>query len=186
MSVFSYQVPYMDGHMSDLSVFEGKALLIVNTASKCSYARQFTELQQLYEQYRDQGLEILAFPCDQFNHKEPGSNEEIAHYCRNHFHISFPMFEKLEVTGQSTHPLFRYLVEAAPFQGYDMETEEGRWMEQFVKEKHPELYRGDGIKWNFTKFLMDRTGEVVGRYETTVAPLEMESAIQDLLKRSWI
>ncbi|MFB8373779.1 glutathione peroxidase [Paenibacillus taichungensis] len=184
MSLFSYQVPFMDGHTGDLSVFEGKVLLIVNTASKCSYSRQFTELQHLYEQYRDQGLEILAFPCDQFNHKEPGSNDEIAQYCRNHFHISFPIFEKIEVTGPFIHPLFRDLVETVPFEGYDMESEEGRWMDQFLKEKHPELYRGDGIKWNFTKFLIDRTGEVSGRYETTVAPKEMESAIRDLLRQA--
>ncbi|KAF4325746.1 hypothetical protein G195_000705 [Phytophthora kernoviae 00238/432] len=152
----------MDGHTGDLSAYESKVLLIVNTASKCSYSRQFTELQQLYEQYCVQGLEILAFPCNQFNHKEPGSNDEVAQYCRNHFHISFPMFEKIEVTGQSMHPLFRYL------------------------ERHPDLYRGNGIKWNFTKFLIDRTGEVSGRYETTVAPVEMEFAIKDLLMRSWI
>lgn len=184
MSIFSYQVPFMDGHAGDLSVYDGKVLLIVNTASKCSYSRQFTELQHLYEQYRDQGLEILAFPCDQFNHKEPGSSDEIVQYCRNHFHISFPIFEKIEVTGQSIHPVFRYLVEAAPFEGYDMESEEGRWMDQFVKEKHPDLYRGDGIKWNFTKFLIDRTGKVSGRYETTVAPIEMESAIRNLLRQA--
>ncbi|MFS0856644.1 glutathione peroxidase [Paenibacillus taichungensis] len=184
MSIFNYQVPFMDGGTGDLSVFEGKVLLIVNTASKCSYSRQFTELQHLYEQYRDQGLEILAFPCDQFNHKEPGSNDEIAQYCRNHFHISFPIFEKIEVTGPFIHPLFRYLVETVPFESYDMESEEGRWMNQFLKEKHPELYRGDGIKWNFTKFLIDRTGEVSGRYETTVAPIEMESAIRDLLRQA--
>ncbi|SEK27293.1 glutathione peroxidase [Paenibacillus sp. OK003] len=184
MSIFSYQVPFMYGHAGDLSVYEGKVLLIVNTASKCSYSRQFTELQHLYEQYRDQGLEILAFPCDQFNHKEPGSSDEIAQYCRNHFHISFPIFEKIEVTGQSIHSVFRYLVEAAPFEGYDMESEEGRWMDQFVKEKHPDLYRGDGIKWNFTKFLIDRTGKVSGRYETTVAPIEMESAIRNLLRQA--
>ncbi|MDK8190695.1 glutathione peroxidase [Paenibacillus sp. UMB7766-LJ446] len=184
MSIFSYQVPFMDGHTGDLSAYESKVLLIVNTASECSYSRQFTELQQLYEQYCDQGLEILAFPCNQFNHKEPGSNDEVAQYCRNHFHISFPIFEKIEVTGQSMHPLFRYLVEIAPFKGYDTASEEGRWMDQFVKERHPDLYRGNGIKWNFTKFLIDRTGEVSGRYETTVAPLEMESAIKDLLMRS--
>ncbi|OAX49344.1 glutathione peroxidase [Paenibacillus sp. AD87] len=184
MSIFSYQVPFMDGHVGDLSVFEGKVLLIVNTASKCSYSRQFTELQHLYEQYRDQGLEILAFPCDQFNYKEPGSNDEIAQYCRNHFHISFPIFEKIEVTGTFIHPLFHYLVDTAPFEGYDMESEEGRWMDQFLEEKHPKLYRGDGIKWNFTKFLINRTGEVSGRYETTVAPIEMESAIRNLLRQA--
>ncbi|MFX3649440.1 MAG: hypothetical protein ACE3K2_08455 [Paenibacillus sp.] len=92
--------------------------------------------------------------------------------------------EKIKVVGQSMHPLFRYLTEEAPFQGYDLDTQEGQWMDTFVKEKHPELYRGDGIKWNFTKFLIDRSGNIHGRYETTVAPMEMESAIQILLKDS--
>ncbi|WFR61633.1 glutathione peroxidase [Paenibacillus amylolyticus] len=184
MSIFSYQVPFMDGQEGDLSAFKGKVLLIVNTASRCSYSRQFSELQQMYEKYGDQGLEILAFPCNQFNEKEPGSNAEVAEYCRSQFQISFPILEKVEVVGQSLHPLFRYLTDAAPFQGYDLDTQEGQWMNAFVKEKHPELYRGDGIKWNFTKFLINRSGNVHGRYETTVSPMEMESVIQILLEDS--
>ncbi|WP_458126546.1 glutathione peroxidase [Paenibacillus sp. Z3-2] len=184
MSIFSYQVPFMDGYKGDFSALKGKVLLIVNTASQCSYYRQFNELQQMYEKYGDQGLEILAFPCNQFNDKEPGSSNEIVEYCRKQFQISFPILEKVEVIGQSMHPLFRYLIEEAPFQGYDLDTQEGQWMDTFVKEKHPELYQGDGIKWNFTKFLIDRSGDVHGRYETTVAPLVMESAIQNLLKKS--
>ncbi|WP_339169724.1 glutathione peroxidase [Paenibacillus sp. FSL R5-0341] len=184
MSIFSYQVPFMDGHNGVFSAFKGKVLLIVNTASRCSYSRQFSELQQMYERYRDQGLEILAFPCNQFNDKEPGSSAEVAEYCRSQFQISFPILEKVEVVGQSAHPVFRYLIEEAPFQGYDLDTKEGKWMDTFVKEKYPELYQGDGIKWNFTKFLIDRNGDIHGRYETTVAPLEMESVIQNLLKKS--
>jgi len=184
MSIFSYQVPFMEGHESDFSAFKGKVLLIVNTASRCSYSRQFNELQQMYEKYGAQGLEILAFPCNQFNDKEPGSSAEVAEYCRSQFQISFPILEKVEVVGQSMHPLFRYLIEEAPFQGYDLNTKEGQWMDTFVNEKHSELYQGDGIKWNFTKFLIDRSGNVHDRYETTVAPLEMESAIQNLLKKS--
>ncbi|WFA87507.1 glutathione peroxidase [Paenibacillus amylolyticus] len=184
MSIFSYQVPFMDRHKGDFSAFKGKVLLIVNTASRCSYSRQFSELQQMYEKYRDQGLEILAFPCNQFNDKEPGSSAEVAEYCRSQFQISFPISEKVEVVGQSMHPVFRYLTTEAPFQGYDLDTKEGEWMDTFVKEKHPELYQGDGIKWNFTKFLIDRNGDIHGRFETTVAPLEMESVIQVLLKNS--
>ncbi|MGO4729608.1 glutathione peroxidase [Paenibacillus sp. 2KB_22] len=184
MSIFSYQVPFMDGHEVDLSAFKGKVLLIVNTASRCSYSRQFSELQQMYEKYREQGLEILAFPCNQFNEKEPGSSAEVVQYCRREFQVSFPILEKVEVIGQSIHPLFHYLIEEAPFQGYDLDTEQGQWMDNFVKEKHPELYQGNGVKWNFTKFLIDRSGNVQGRYETTVAPLEIEPAIQILLKNS--
>ncbi|WP_440119044.1 glutathione peroxidase [Paenibacillus sp. QZ-Y1] len=184
MSIFSYEVPFMDEQKGDLSAFEGKVLLIVNTASRCSHSRQFVELQQLYEKYYDQGLEILAFPCNQFNDKEPGSHAEIVQYCRSQFQISFPIFQKIEVVGPSIHPLFRHLIEGGPFEGYDLDTEEGQWMDTFVKEKHPELYNGDGIKWNFTKFLINRRGEVHARYETTTAPLKIESAVQDLLKQS--
>ncbi|MGG4128115.1 glutathione peroxidase [Paenibacillus illinoisensis] len=181
--IYSYRVSSKDGHIADLSRFEGKVLLIVNTASKCSYSRQFSELQQLYDKYGEQGLEILAFPCDQFNHKEPGNNAEITQYCKSNFHVTFSMFDKIEVTGTSIHPLFRHLVEKATFQGYDLETEEGRWMDHFVRENHPALYYGDGIKWNFTKFLIRADGEVSDRYETTVEPLMMETKIRELLKQ---
>ncbi|MEO2203850.1 glutathione peroxidase [Paenibacillus pabuli] len=181
--IYSYQVSSEDGRIADLSKFEGKVLLIVNTASKCSYSRQFSELQQLYDKYGKQGLEILAFPCDQFNHKEPGNNAEITKYCKSKFHVTFPMFDKIEVTGTSIHPLFHYLIEKAAFHGYDLETEEGRRMDHFVRENYPALYRGDGIKWNFTKFLIRADGEVSDRYETTVEPSMMETQIRELLKQ---
>lgn len=181
--IYSYHVSSKDGHITDLSKFEGKVLLIVNTASKWSYSRQFSELQQLYDMYGEQGLKILAFPCDQFNHKEPGNNAEITQYCKSHFHVTFSMFDKIEVTGTTIHPLFRYLIEKAAFQGFDLETEEGRWMDQFVRENHPALYNGDGIKWNFTKFLVRADGEVSDRYETTVEPSMMETKIRELLKQ---
>ncbi|NUU76521.1 glutathione peroxidase [Paenibacillus xylanilyticus] len=183
MNIYSYPISSADGRIGDLSEFAGKVLLIVNTASKCSYSRQFLALQQLYDKYRGQGLEILAFPCDQFNHKEPGGNAEIAEYCKNEFHITFPMFDKIEVAGPSIHPLFRHLTEEAAFRGYDLETEEGQWMDHFVRENHPTLYQGNGIKWNFTKFLIRRNGEVSGRYETTIEPMRMETQIKELLKQ---
>lgn len=170
MSVHDYRLPGMHGEEIDLSVYRGKTLLIVNTASRCGYARHFAGLQQLQQTYRDRGLELLGVPCNQFNGKEPGTDPEIAAYCAGTFDISFPLATKLDVRGETAHPLFAYLTEQAPFQGYDLETEGGRWMDQFLTTTLPGIYEGDGIKWNFTKFLVDANGQVVGRFETPVEP----------------
>ncbi|UUZ97298.1 glutathione peroxidase [Paenibacillus sp. P25] len=169
------------GKPAELSDYRGKVLLIVNTASRCSYSRQFAGLQQLYDKYGRQGLEILGFPCNQFNGKEPGSSEEVQAYCEGQFGVTFPLFEKIEVIGASAHPLFVYLTELAPFRGFDNGTAEGQWMQDFLKEKYPQIYDGDGVKWNFTKFLIGRDGQVKDRFETTIEPKDMEPAILSLL-----
>ncbi|MFB5760224.1 glutathione peroxidase [Paenibacillus medicaginis] len=181
MSVYDFQVNSIDGKPVKLSVYQGKVLLIVNTASKCGYSRQFAGLQELYESYQDQGFEILGFPCNQFNEKEPGTNPEVAEFCKSSFGVTFPLFEKLDVRGPSAHPLFQYLAGQAPFQGFDTQTSNGRWMKDFLQEKYPDVYAGDGIKWNFSKFLIGRDGRVFGRYETTIEPFELESDIKSLL-----
>ncbi|QAY66949.1 glutathione peroxidase [Paenibacillus protaetiae] len=179
MSIYDFRVNRINGTPIDLSVYQGNVLLIVNTASRCSYSRQFVGLQQLYERYP--GLEILAFPCNQFNDKEPGTSSGIHSYCESSFGITFPLFEKIEVRGQNAHPLFNYLTEKAPFQGFNVQTPDGEKMQKFLQEKYPELLAGHGVKWNFTKFLIDRNGELYGRYETTTEPWEIESATQNLL-----
>ncbi|GLI04261.1 glutathione peroxidase [Paenibacillus tyrfis] len=181
MSVYDFKVNSMDGKPVDLSIYRGKVLLIVNTASKCSYSRQFAGLQELYESYHQEGFEILGFPCNQFNDKEPGSSSEIKEYCKSSFGVAFPLFEKIEVRGPSAHPLFEYLTQQAPFQGFDIHTPNGQWMQDFVQQKYPEIYAGDGIKWNFSKFLIDRNGQICARYETTTEPSEIESVVQSLL-----
>ena len=180
MSIYDFQVNLINGEPIQLSKYQGKVLLIVNTASRCGYSRQFADLQKLYESHHKQGFEILAFPCNQFNGKEPGSNSEIHDYCDSSFGITFPMFEKAEVRGASAHPLFQYLTEKVPFQGFDTETSDGRWMHEFLQEKYPDIYAGDGIKWNFSKFLIDRDGQVRGRYETTIEPYDIEPDIVTL------
>ncbi|KUP24600.1 redoxin domain-containing protein [Paenibacillus sp. DMB5] len=181
MSIYDFKVNTIDGKTVELSMYHKKVLLIVNTASMCSYSRQFTELQKLYENHTKQGFEILGFPCNQFNEKEPGNNSEVQEYCKNNFGVTFPLFEKVEARGQTAHPLFEFLTKQAPFQGFDTQTPNGEWMQNFLQEKYPAIYAGDGVKWNFTKFLIDRNGQVYNRYETTTEPFEIQPAIKGLL-----
>ncbi|HOJ98085.1 MAG TPA: glutathione peroxidase [Termitinemataceae bacterium] len=140
-----------------LSQYKGKVLLIVNTASKCGFTPQYKGLQRLYEKYRDRGFEILAFPCDQFAHQEPGNNEEIAQFCQTNFGVTFPLMSKIEVNGPNTHPVFAW-----------------------IKKKAPGLI-GESIKWNFTKFLVSRDGTKVTRYAPTVEPASLELDIEKAL-----
>lgn len=181
MTIYDFHINSIDGKHVELSIFRGKVLLVVNTASRCSYSRQLPELQKLYERYKEQGFEILGVPCNQFNEKEPGSSVEIKQYCDLNFGLTFPLFERVEVRGPAVHPLFQYLTQQAPFQGYDTETSEGRWMQDFLQQKHPHILAGDGVKWNFSKFLIDRHGHVTSRFETTTEPADIAPAIESLL-----
>ncbi|RCX23513.1 glutathione peroxidase [Fontibacillus phaseoli] len=181
MPVYDFQVNTIHAAPVSLSIYRGKVLLVVNTASKCSYSGQMADLQKLYEKYREKGFEILGFPCNQFNDKEPGDNEEIHKTCKLNFGVTFPLFEKIDVRGVSAHELFHYLTQQAPFRGFDPQSPTGPWMQNFLQEKHPEIYAGDGVKWNYSKFLIQRDGTVYGRYETTTEPADMEHTIVSLL-----
>ncbi|MEK5322353.1 MULTISPECIES: glutathione peroxidase [Paenibacillus] len=181
MSIYDFQATSINGEPIELSDYRGKILLIVNTASMCSFSSQFTDLQKLYEKRREQGFEILAFPCNQFNKKEPGSHSEVQGICQINHGVTFPLFEKTDVRGLSLHPLFQYLTQQAPFQGFDIQTKDGQWMEDFLRDKYPDIYAGDGIKWNFSKFLVDRDGHVQGRFEVTTEPWAIDPVIESLL-----
>ncbi|KAJ9706516.1 hypothetical protein PVL29_001816 [Vitis rotundifolia] len=150
-SVHSFTVKDSRGNDVDLSTYKGKALLIVNVASQCGLTNSnYTELHQLYEKYKDQGLEILAFPCNQFGAQEPGSNEEIVEFACTRFKAEYPIFDKIDVNGDSAAPLYK-----------------------FLKSSKGGLF-GDNIKWNFSKFLVDKDGKVVDRYAPTTSPLSIE------------
>ncbi|MCC3373445.1 glutathione peroxidase [Cohnella sp. REN36] len=181
MSVYDYSARSIKGEPVSLSAYRGKVLVIVNTASKCGFTPQYEGLEALYQQYRDQGLEILGFPCDQFGGQEPGSDAEVEAFCKLNYGVTFPLFEKTLVRGPEAAPLFHYLTDQAPFEGFDTQTPGGAKMQAFLQEKLPEYYEGDGIKWNFTKFLVDREGRVVGRFESTVDPASLSSRIEALL-----
>jgi glutathione peroxidase len=178
MSVYGYSARSIHGEPVELSSYKGKVLVIVNTASKCGFTPQYAALQALHEKYQSRGLEVLGFPCDQFGGQEPGSESEIEEFCQLNYGVTFPLFEKSLVRGPDATPLFQYLSETAPFAGFD---ERGARLQSILQERLPEYYAGNGIKWNFTKFLIDRQGNVVKRFESPVLPADMESAIEALL-----
>lgn len=158
MSVYEYSAKTIKGQEISLRDYQGKVLLIVNTASKCGFTPQYKELQELYGEYKEQGLEILGFPCNQFLNQEPGTEEEIQSFCELNYGVEFPMFAKVEVIGNEAHPLFKYL-----------------------GDKAPGLLGSKAIKWNFTKFLVDREGIPVERFAPQTKPLEMKDAIEKLV-----
>jgi glutathione peroxidase len=181
MSVYQYEARNIRGKETSLAQYKDKVLLIVNTASKCGYTPQYSDLQKLHEKYQDQGLQILGFPSNQFGEQEPGTNEEVNVFCQINYGVTFPLFEKVDVKGDNLHPLFAYLTEQAGFQGFDETDANGKLLQTMLQERDPAALATDEIKWNFTKFLIDRQGNVVERFESPVDPLDMEPAIQKLL-----
>jgi glutathione peroxidase len=158
MSLYDFEAQTLQGQPAPLANYRGKVLLIVNTASKCGFTPQYEGLEALYRKHKDKGLEILAFPCNQFGAQEPGNAEEIASFCSLTYDVTFPMFGKIEVNGPHTHPLYA-----------------------FLKAQKKGLLGSEGIKWNFTKFLVDRTGAVTERYAPTVTPAQLDAAVAALL-----
>ena len=157
-SIYQFDVKNNLGEEVSLEQYQGKTLLIVNTASACGFTPQYQGLQALYEKYQQQGLEILAFPCNQFGKQEKGSNEEIKSFCDLRFNIKFPLFDKVEVNGDNAHPLYNYL-----------------------KAQAPGILGSKGIKWNFTKFLINNEGKVIKRFAPTVKPEALTADIEKLL-----
>jgi len=157
-TVYDFSARGIDGRERSLSEFKGKVLLIVNTASKCGFTPQYKGLEELYRKYHDQGLVILGFPCNQFGKQEPGSEAEIGQFCELNFGVTFPLFAKIEVNGPGAHPLYQHL-----------------------KAQAPGLLGSKAIKWNFTKFLVDRAGRVVERYAPTATPDSLKQDIERLL-----
>ena len=158
MSVYDFTVKNPDGSVQKLSDFAGGPILIVNTASKCGFTPQYKGLEALHRKYADKGLTILGFPCNQFGAQEPGDAEEIKSFCSLNYDVTFPLMAKVEVNGDGADPLFNHL-----------------------KSEKPGLLGTKGIKWNFTKFLIDKSGKVVGRYAPTDKPESLEADIQKLL-----
>jgi glutathione peroxidase len=148
----------LDGSVQDFSDYAGKLLLIVNVASRCGFTPQYTGLEALWRTYRDRGLVVMGFPCNQFGGQEPGDATEIAQFCSTTYDVSFPLFARIDVNGDNTHPVYQWLKSAAPG-----------------------VLGTEAIKWNFTKFLIDRKGEVVARYASTTKPEDIASDIERLL-----
>jgi glutathione peroxidase len=181
MSIYEYSFTSLEGQEKSLSEYKGKVLLIVNTASKCGFTPQYRGLELLYETYREQGFVILGFPCDQFANQEPLEGDALASFCSLNYGVSFPLSKKIKVRGKEADPLYRYLIQQAPFTGEDPSQPETAGFIKKMKGKFPKLFDGDSVKWNFTKFLVDREGRVVERFEPPVAPEEIASFIESLL-----
>ena len=181
--IYDITVKDMDGSDVSLAHYKGKVLLIVNVASKCGLTPQYEGLEALYQKYKDQGLEILAFPCNQFLEQEPGTNEEIQSFCSLNYNVTFPLFDKIDVNGEAESPLYTYLKKQAPFQGYPEGTEEFAAMLDEIHQKTATGFdQGDAIRWNFGKFLVSKDGKTILRFEPMVTPDMMEEAIQEFLK----
>lgn len=181
MSIYDFKAKTIEGEEISLEKYKGKVLLIVNTASKCGFTPQYEGLESLYKKFNSKGFEILGFPCNQFAEQEPEDNKEIKKFCQLNFGVSFQMFEKIDVNGENAHPLYKYLKKEAPFEGIDTSSEKGQFLNNYLKENYPESLKDDSIKWNFTKFLVDKNGNVVKRFETPVEPKDMEKDIEKIL-----
>ena len=156
--IYDFSAKNIDGKEQALDAWKGKAMLIVNVASKCGFTPQYKGLEALYAKYKDQGLVVLGFPCDQFGHQEPGDEAEIKNFCALNYEVTFPLFAKIEVNGAHTHPLYAYL-----------------------KHQAKGLLGSEAIKWNFTKFLVDKSGKVVSRYAPTDTPQSIEKDLAAVL-----
>ena len=157
-SLTDFSAPAIDGTDTDLSHYDGKVVLVVNTASQCGLTGQYAGLQELHDSYADQGFTVLGFPCNQFGDQEPGDEAEIGAFCERNYGVTFPMFAKVDVNGDDAHPLFEWL-----------------------RGEKSGLLPGDGIKWNFTKFLVGRDGEVVARFSPTTQPASLTDDIEKAL-----
>ena len=166
--IYDFKVKDMDGKEVSLSEYKGKVLLIVNTATKCGFTPQYEELQALYEKYKDKGLVVLDFPCNQFGEQAPGDIASIHEFCTSKYSTTFPQFDKIDVNGENESPLFAYLKSKQGFKGFG-NGQQAQFMDNMMKKKDPDYASKPDIKWNFTKFLVDSKGEVVARFEPTVS-----------------
>ena len=166
MNVYDFIVKDRKGNDVSLDDYKGKILLVVNTATGCGFTPQYKELQEIYQEFKDRGFEILDFPCNQFGEQAPGSDEEIHTFCTGRFGITFPQFAKIDVNGENASPLFKWLTENTKFDGFG-KSPMSLILSGVVKKQDKDYKNNGNVKWNFTKFLIDRNGEIVGRFEPT-------------------
>ncbi|MBR3627185.1 MAG: glutathione peroxidase [Bacteroidaceae bacterium] len=175
-SVYDFKVADLEENTVSLDAYKGKVLLIVNTATKCGFTPQYKELQEIYDKYHAQGFEVLDFPCNQFGEQAPGSNEEIHKFCTDNYETTFPQFSKIDVNGENESPLFTFLKAKQGFKGFP--GERGQMMEQMMARRDPDFAKKSDIKWNFTKFLVNKNGEVIARFEPTMDMAEVEAQVK--------
>ena len=179
MNAYDFTVKAMDGSDVSLRDYEGKLLLIVNTATGCGFTPQYKELQELYDAHKKDGLEILDFPCNQFGNQAPGTEEEIHTFCTGRFGITFPQFAKIDVVGENADPLYRWLSENTRFEGFSGAM--GLVMNGVAKKMDKDFKNNGNVKWNFTKFLIGRDGEILARFEPTTDMKKVMAEVEKFL-----
>ena len=165
MSIYDFEVIDGEGNTVSLSQYKNKVLLIVNSATKCGFTPQYSQLNEIYNNFHERGFEILDFPCNQFNGQAPGTTKEITHLCRTKWLVPYPIFDKIDVNGENAHPLYEYLKSEQPFKG--ISGKDAERLKVILRISNKNYEDNDDIKWNFTKFLVDRDGNVVRRFEPT-------------------
>ena len=180
MNIYGFQVKALDGSYVSLEKYKGKVLLVVNTATGCGFTPQYDELQAIYEEFGKDGLEILDFPCNQFGEQAPGSDEEIHSFCTGRFGITFPQFAKVDVIGENTIPLYKWLSANSKFEGFD-KNPMGLVLSGMVKKMDKDYKKNGAVKWNFTKFLINRNGEIIARFEPMTSLKKVKEKIKETL-----
>lgn len=181
MKIYEFNAKDITGKVVPLEQYQGNILLIVNTATACGFTPQYNELEALYKKYQGQGFLVLDFPCNQFGQQAPGSEHEISNFCSLNFGVSFPQFSKVDVNGETAHPLFQYLQSEKGFAGFDPKHKLTPILENMLRKENPNFEKEASIKWNFTKFLVDRNGQVLQRFEPTSDISEIDKIIKSML-----
>ena len=189
MTIYDYEAEDLNGKAVSLSKYQGKVLLIFNSATRCGFTPQYDELQKLYERHQAEGFEVLEFPCNQFGHQAPGTDGEIATFCQTRFGLTFPRFKKIDVNGENELPLYSYLKHEQGFHGFGKSHGvgnklKGMAVKAMLAVTKPGYKNSSDIKWNFTKFIVDRNGKVVARFEPTQDMAEVEACITKLLQKA--
>ena len=179
-TIYDFSAQSNSGETVRFSQYKGKVMLIVNTASKCGFTPQYDGLEALYDKYGKDGFVVIGFPCDQFGHQEPGSDAEIEEFCRLNHGVTFPLMAKSDVNGENANEIFKWLYSEEPFAGFG-DSETWKFMDGMLARNDPDYASNPDIKWNFTKFLLDRDGRVVARFEPVVTPEELDAEIRALL-----
>lgn len=179
-SIYDFTVKDMNGNDVSLSQYKGKVLLIVNTATQCGFTPQYEELESMYEKFKDKGLVILDFPCNQFGGQAPGTIQEIHDFCTSTYKTTFPQFDKIDVNGENESPLYTFLKAKQKFKGFGS-GEQAKTMDELLKKQDPDYASKSDIKWNFTKFLVDKEGNVVARFEPTASMNFVQNVVSSKL-----
>ncbi|MCR4965427.1 MAG: glutathione peroxidase [Bacteroidales bacterium] len=181
-NIYEFSAKDADGKVVSMEEYKGKVLLIVNTATECGFTPQYLELEALYEKYAEKGFVVLDFPCNQFGGQAPGTIDEIQQFCTQ-YNVQFPQFDKIEVNGNNALPLFKYLKKKQKFRGFDKDNQLTPLLDNMLSRQYPDYKQTSDIKWNFTKFLIDRNGKVIARFEPTANMERVEEAVEKALAK---